>query len=63
MQESHSWGVNYPICQQSIPPADPMGPKSWGTGSHSAFNIRICVDADDYLYCTCRSPPGVLTAV
>ena len=39
----------YPICETAIPPATPGGDRSWGTGSVHSFDIRICVDADDYL--------------
>ena len=53
----------YPVCETQIPQATVGAQRVWGTGSTASFNIRICVDADDYLYCTCRSPPGVLTTV
>ena len=42
--------ARYPICQSSIPVSDPFGVRSWGAGSSASFNIRVCVDSDDFLY-------------
>jgi hypothetical protein len=44
-------GVLLPaICQSSIPTGSPAGQHVWGTGSTTSFNLRVCVDADDYLF-------------
>jgi hypothetical protein len=45
-----SWGMNFPLCQTEVPPADHTGLRVWGTGATTSLNIRICIDADDYLY-------------
>ena len=46
----YSWGMNFPLCQTQVPPSDATKLRVWGTGAQTSLNIRICVDADDYLY-------------
>lgn len=45
-----SWGMNYPLCQTSVPQSDNTKLRIWGAGAQTSLNIRICVDASDYLY-------------
>ena len=40
----------YPICQSQIPQSDINGRHMWGNGMSSSFNVRVCVEADDYLF-------------
>jgi|EP01046_Picozoa_sp_COSAG06_P003293 hypothetical protein len=40
----------YPICQTSIPQGEMGGRHMWGNGMSSSFNIRVCVEANDYLF-------------
>ena len=40
----------YPICETTIPPAIPGGQRNWGTGSVHTVDIRVCIDANDYLF-------------
>ena len=43
-----SWGMNYPLCQTTVPPSDHTKTRVWGAGQTHSLNLRICVDADDY---------------
>ena len=45
-----SGNLLYPICQTSMPTATAEGVRTWGAGSSTSFNIRLCVDSDDYLF-------------
>ena len=40
----------YPVCETSIPPARQGGIRIWGSGNSHTVNIKVCVDADDYLF-------------
>ena len=40
----------HPICETTIPQARPGGIRSWGSGNSHSVNIKVCVDADDYLF-------------
>jgi hypothetical protein len=46
----NSGSMLYPICQSSIPQGEMGGRHMWGNGMSSSFNIRVCVEADDYLF-------------
>ena len=48
----NSGSLLYPICQNTIPQSEmsPTGRHMWGNGMSSTFNIRVCVEADDYLF-------------
>ena len=43
-----AWGMNYPLCQTTVPPSDHTKTRVWGAGQTHSLNLRICVDADDY---------------
>jgi hypothetical protein len=40
----------HPICETTIPQARQGGIRSWGSGNSHSVNIKVCVDADDYLF-------------
>ena len=48
----NSGSMLYPICQSTIPQSEmsPTARHMWGNGASTSFNIRVCVEADDYLF-------------
>jgi hypothetical protein len=58
-------GSRYPICQSTIPYSEmsPTGRHMWGNGASTSFNIRVCVEADDYLFFQVRLLPGYQSSI